>query len=87
MARCERERVINNVQICYQHSSSPLNNTTGPSLTKQICVCVCVGMLFLLDQIGQMNDELRTAEWIHAGCQFGKISTLQLVCADLCMVG
>lgn len=47
----------------------------------RVCVvCVC-------DQIGQMNDELRTAESrFIPGCHVGRITTLRFVCVDLCVL-
>lgn len=43
-------------------------------------MCVC-------DQIGQMNDELRTAESrFIPGCHVGRITTLRFVCVDLCVL-
>lgn len=48
-----------------------------------LVVCVCG----VCDQIGQMNDELRTAESrFIPGCHAGRITTLRFVCVDLCVL-
>ena len=75
---------IKSVEIRYRHPASPVKQYHRTALD-QTSVYVCVGMC--VDQIGQMNDELKTAESrFIPGCQAGTITRLQFVCVYLCVV-
>lgn len=72
------------MDICYHRLSAPVKQYLPDQAAR--CMCTCV-LMFLCEQsheIGQIKDELRTAESrFNPASQFGKITTLQSVYVDL----